>query len=148
MSYITRYEPIIFLNEVNKMIEQAIRPAGKSDSSYIETSQWIPAVDIKEDKQQFVILADLPGVDKKDINISMENNTLTIKGSRPESTKGEQNNYYRTERVRGNFHRQFTLPDTADESKIEAKVQKGVLEIIIPKKETAQPRLIEIQSDE
>jgi HSP20 family protein len=148
MSYITRYEPINFLNEVNKMIEQAIRPTGKTDSSYTETSQWIPAVDIKEDKKQFIILADLPGVDKNDINISMENNILTIKGSRPESIKEEQNNYYRIERVRGNFHRQFTLPDTADESKIEAKVQKGVLEIIIPKKETARPRLIEIQSDE
>lgn len=148
MSYITRYEPMSFLNEVNKMIEQAIRPTGKTDSSYIETSQWIPAVDIKEDKKQFIILVDLPGVDTNDINISMENNILTIKGSRPESKKEEQNNYYRTERIRGNFHRQFTLPQTADESKIEAKVQKGVLEIIIPKKETAQPRLIEIQSDE
>lgn len=148
MSYITRYEPISFLNEVNKMIEQAVRPTSKADSSYIETSRWIPAVDIKEDKKQFVILADLPGVDKNDINISMENNILTIKGSRPEETKGEQISYCRTERIRGNFHRQFTLPDTADESKIEAKVQKGVLEIIIPKKETAKPRLIQIQSDE
>lgn len=148
MSYITRYEPISFLNEVNKMIEHAIRPTNKTDSSYIETSRWIPAVDIKEDKKQFVILADLPGVDKNDINISMENNILTIKGSRPEETTGEQISYCRSERIRGNFHRQFTLPDTADESNIEAKVQKGVLEITIPKKETAKPRLIQIQSDE
>jgi HSP20 family protein len=148
MNYITRYEPISLLNEVNKLIEQAIRPTGKTDTSYIETSQWIPAVDIKEDKKQFYILADLPGVDKNNINISMENNILTIKGSRPEETKVEQDSYCRTERVRGNFHRQFTLPDTADESKIEAKVKNGVLEIIIPKKEAAQPRLIKIQSDE
>lgn len=147
MNYTTRYEPMGLLSEVNKIIEQAIRPNGKADTSYIETSQWIPAVDIKEDKKQFVILADLPGVDKNNINISMENNILTIKGSRPEITKGDQN-YCRTERVRGNFHRQFTLPDTADDSKIEAKVQKGVLEIVIPKKEAAQPRLIKIQSDE
>lgn len=148
MSYITRYEPISLLNEVNKMIEQAIRPTGKSDTSYVETSQWVPAVDIKEDKKQFVILADLPGVDKNNINISMENNILTIKGSRPEPTKEEQNSYCRTERVRGNFHRQFTLPDTADESKIEAKAEKGILEIIIPKKEMAQSRLIKIQSND
>lgn len=148
MNYITRYEPISLLNEVNRIIEQAIRPTGKTDTSYIETSQWIPTVDIKEDKQQFVILADLPGVDKNNINISMENNILTMKGARPETTKEEQNSYCRTERVRGNFHRQFTLPDTADESRIEAKVQNGVLEIIIPKKEAAQPRLIKIRSDE
>lgn len=146
MNYITRYEPISLLTEVNKIIEQAMRPTNKTDTSYIETSQWIPAVDIKEDKKQFVIFADLPGVDKNNINISMENNILTLKGSRTEATKEEQNNYCRTERVHGNFHRQFTLPDTADESKIEAKVQNGVLEIIIPKKEAAQPRLIKIQN--
>lgn len=148
MSYITRYEPMSLMSEVNKMIEQALRPINKTDSSYIETSQWIPAIDIKEDKKHFVILADLPGVDKNNINISMENNILTIKGSRPQTTQEELNSYCRTERVRGNFHRQFTLPDTADDSKIEAKMQNGVLEVIIPKKEASQPRLIKIKSDE
>ncbi len=148
MSYITRYEPSTLVNEVNKMIEQALRPLTKTDTSNIETSQWIPAIDIKEDKKQFTILADLPGVEKSDINISMENNILTLKGSRPATPKEEMTHYFRTERIRGNFYRQFALPDTADGAKIEAKLQKGVLEIFIPKKESAQPQSIEIRSDE
>jgi|SRR5579885_711970 HSP20 family protein len=148
MSYISRYEPATLLNEVNRIIEQAFRPMGEADTSKIETSQWIPAVDIKEDKQQFIILADLPGVEKENINISMENNVLTIKGTRATETKEEKPNYFRIERTRGNFYRRFTLPDTADGSKIEAKLQKGVLEVCIPKKEAAQPRLINIQSED
>lgn len=148
MSYMTRYEPVTLLNEVNKMIEQAFRSGGNIDTSNIDTSQWIPAVDIREEKNQFIIWADLPGVEIKDVNVSMEDNILTIKGSRAETTKEEKNNYFRVERVRGNFYRRFTLPDTADGSKVEAKMQKGVLEIRIPKKEAAQPRLIKIQSDE
>jgi len=148
MNYITRYEPASLVNEVNKIIEHAFRPLANSDTSNIETSQWIPAVDIREEKNQFIILADLPGVDKNDVNISMENNILTIKGHRFDENKDEKNNYFRAERVKGNFYRRFTLPDTVDGSKIEAKIQKGVLEIAIPKKEAAQPRLIKIQCDD
>lgn len=147
MYYISRCEPSIF-NEVNKFLEKSFRSMSNDDTSTVETSQWTPAVDILEDKTQFSILTDLPGVDKKDVDISMEKNILTIKGHRQEATKEEGNNYYRTERLRGSFYRQFTLPDTADGSKIEAKLQKGVLQISIPKKEVAQPRSIKIESDE
>lgn len=148
MNYIARYEPVSLVNEVNKIIEHAFRPLANSDTSNIETSQWIPAVDIREEKNKFIILADLPGVDKNDVNISMENNILTIKGHRFDENKDEKNNYFCVERMKGNFYRRFTLPDTIDGSKIEAKIQKGVLEITIPKKEAAQPRLIKIQCDD
>jgi HSP20 family protein len=148
MSYLARYEPRVFLNEVNNIIEQAFAPLANSDTSNFETSQWTPAIDIKEEANQFVIYADLPGVDKEDVNISMENNSLTIKGSRNLTPKGEMENYFREERVRGNFYRRFTLPETADDSKIEAKIKKGVLEVVIPKKEIAQPRLIKIRDDD
>lgn len=148
MNYIARYEPTSLANEVNKIIEHAFRPLANSDTSNIETSQWMPAVDIREEKNQFIILADLPGVDKNDVNISMENNILTIKGHRFAENKDDKHNYFRAERMKGDFYRRFTLPDTVDGSKIEARIQKGVLEIAIPKKEAAQPRLIEIQCDD
>lgn len=148
MNYIARYEPASLVNEVNKIIEHAFRPLANSDTSNIETSQWIPAVDIREEKNQFIILVDLPGVDKSDVNISMENNIITIKGHRFDENKEGKHNYFRAERVKGNFYRRFTLPDTVDGSKIEAKMQKGVLELAIPKKEVAQPRLIKIQCDD
>lgn len=148
MNYIARYEPASLVNEVNKIIEHAFRPLANSDTSNIETSQWIPAVDIKEEKNRFNILVDLPGVEKNDVNISMENSVLTIKGHRFDENIDEKKNYFRAERMKGNFYRRFTLPDTVDGSKIEAKMQKGVLEIAIPKKEAAQPRLIKIQCDD
>lgn len=145
MNYIARCEPASLVNEVNKIIEHAFRPLANSDTSNIETSQWTPAVDIKEEKNQFYILADLPGVDKDEVNISMENNVLTITGQRFSEKKDEKINYFRVERTKGNFHRRFTLPDSVDGTKIEAKMKNGVLEIVIPKKEAAQPRLIKIQ---
>lgn len=147
MSHMSHYQPRSLLNEVNKIIEQNFNPWKVSDTSNIDTSQWIPAVDIKENKSQFVIYADLPGVNKEDVSISMENNILTIKGERILVNKEERKEYFREERIRGSFYRRFTLPDTADESGIEAKMKNGVLEIIIPKKELAKARLIEICSD-
>lgn len=148
LNYVKRYEPVTLFNEMNRFIEQAFNPMRSSDVSNIETSQWVPTVDIKENKNNFVIFADLPGIDKEDVNISMENNILTINGCRREDTKEEMDNYFRLERQRGTFYRRFTLPNTADGSKIEAKIQKGVLQIIIPKKETAQPKLIKITDDD
>lgn len=141
MSYIMHHKPTALLNEVNKIIEYAF----KQHSSDIKTNQWIPAADMKEEKNQFIVLLDLPGIDKNNINISTENNVLIIKGSRIENANTDENNYFRIERVKGNFHRRFTLPEAADVTKIEAKMQKGVLEIFIPKKETEKERSIDIQ---
>ncbi len=144
MSYATIYRPFNLLNEFNKFLEQS----SASDTSNIDTSQWVPAVDIKEDSNQFVIFADLPGLKRENIQVAMENNILTIKGERTEESKDLQKNYSRIERVRGSFYRRFTLPDTADGSKIYAKMKNGVLEVVIPKKEIVQPRLIEVQIEE
>lgn len=144
MSYATIYRPFNLLNEFNKFLEQS----SASDTSNIDTSQWVPAVDIKEDSNQFVIFADLPGLERENIQVAMENNILTIKGERTEESKDLQKNYSRIERVRGSFYRRFTLPDTADGSKIYAKMKNGVLEVVIPKKEIVQPRLIEVQIEE
>lgn len=148
MNYIAGREPATLVNEVNKIIEHAFRPLATSDKLNIEANQWMPAVDIKEEKNQFIIFADLPGVDKNDISIAMENNVLTIKGHRSCENKEQKDNYFRRERVKGNFYRHFILPDTVDGLKIAAKMQKGVLEVTIPKKEIAQPRIINIQCED
>jgi HSP20 family protein len=142
---VTRYEPWSALNEVNSLFENMLqRRAG--DYSNVETSQWMPAVDIKEETNRFVILADLPGVDKEQIEIGMENNILTLRGERNETHKEEKENFSRVERIKGSFYRRFTLPDTADSEKIQAKTRNGVLEILIPKKVKAQPRRINIEA--
>lgn len=146
MHRIIRYEPTNFLREINKLFEQAY-PGENNDLSNADTSQWMPAVDIKDEGDKFIILADLPGIDKNDIKVSMEHHVLTIKGERKEEKKEEKENYSRIERSRGTFYRRFTLPDTADGEKIHAKMQNGVLEIVIPKKEN-RTRQIDVKIEE
>jgi len=116
------------------------------DNSDVVTSHWRPAVDIKEEEDRFVIYADLPGVDPKDIEITMEQGVLTLKGERSEETKEEREGYKRVERVSGSFYRRFSLPDTADAERIEAEGKNGVLEITLPKLEKLQPRKITVKS--
>ena len=103
-------------------------------------------MDIKEEPNQFVIHADLPGVEVKDIDIALENGVLTLKGQRAMEQREESKNYRRVERVRGTFLRRFSLPDAVDAEKVTAKCRDGVLEVLVPKRETAQPRRIAIES--
>ncbi|KTC77891.1 Hsp20/alpha crystallin family protein [Legionella brunensis] len=115
------------------------------DYSYVDTSTWAPAVDIKEEDNRFVVLADIPGVKKEDIHVSLEKNMLTIQGERYFEKKETKENYSRVERTQGQFYRRFSLPETADGTKISAKCNNGVLEITIPKKEIAPEKQIKVK---
>jgi HSP20 family protein len=132
---------------MNKVFESRLARAG-SDVSNVVTSEWVPAVDVKEEPNRFLILADIPGVDPKDLEITMENGVLTIKGERAEEAQEEREGYTRMERVRGTFYRRFTLPDTAESERISAKTKNGVLELVIPKHERVQPRKISVSATE
>ncbi|MBS0212905.1 MAG: Hsp20/alpha crystallin family protein [Proteobacteria bacterium] len=112
--------------------------------SNVVTSQWAPRVDIKEEADRFVIFADIPGVEPKDIEIHMDKGLLTIKGERASETRKESESYSRTERVHGNFHRRFALPDSAHADGICATGKNGVLEVSIPKKPETTPRRIQV----
>lgn len=120
----------------------------QDDSSYIETSTWSPLVDIKEEKDCFLVIADVPGVKKENIDISLENHVLTLKGERQFEKTEQHQGYTRRERTQGQFYRRFSLPQTADDAKITARYAHGVLEIRIPKRETAAEKKIEISIDE
>jgi len=139
-----RYEPWSLLNQLHREMDSMFRP-GSEDESALATSDWNPAVDIKEEDDAFVIYADVPGVDPKDIEVHMEHGVLTIKGERQSETQEERENYRRVERVRGSFYRRFSLPDTADADKITARSEHGVLEVRIPKQEKVQPRRITVE---
>ena len=147
---IIRYRPNSLLGELSQEMNRMFAddfPAFE-DGSNIETSQWCPAVDIKEEEKQFVITADIPGVEPKDIKLHMEANVLTIEGERVDDHTEEKEGYRRVERARGVFYRRFSLPDTADEEGITAKGKHGVLEITIPKKDKNQgQRRIEIDAE-
>ncbi len=144
-----RYEPWSLLNQLHSEIDQLFTPQRRrlgEDNANIATSDWTPAVDIREEPEQFVIHADIPGVDPKDIDVHMESGILTIKGERKSESKEEREGYKRVERVSGSFYRRFSLPDTANAEAISAKSLHGVLEIVIPKQQKVQPRRIEVAS--
>jgi len=146
---ITRYEPWNVLNQFQRDLDRLFRSnlaeQEESDST-IATSTWVPSVDIKEDKEAFTIEADIPGVDPKDIDVSMENGVLTIRGERNLEKREEDKSYKRVERLHGTFYRRFSLPETADPEKISASGKNGVLQVRIPKREVAQPRRIAVKS--
>ena len=144
---LTRYEPWSAMrqlqNEMSRVFDNAV--AGAEDGSNVVTSRWTPAVDVQEDAERFVITADVPGVDPKDIEVTMENGVLTIKGERKLEAEDEgDNGYRRVERVYGSFYRRFTLPDTADAEAISANGRHGVLEVVIPKRAALQPKRIAV----
>lgn len=107
---------------------------------------WAPRVDIREEANQYVVLADVPGVDPKHIQVSVDNNRLIIKGEHTsEKTFKEKSSYTRTERCCGTFYRSFILPDTADGTKISAKCKNGVLELTLPKKTSNTTKQIDVK---
>ena len=114
------------------------------DQSNVVTSQWTPRVDIKEEDSRFAIFADIPGVDPKDIEITMEKGILSIKGERKAGATEQNGKLTRAERSHGSFYRRFALPDSANAEGIEATGRNGVLEISIPKRAETAPRRINV----
>jgi HSP20 family protein len=109
-----------------------------------EGVDWVPAVDILEKENTIVLKAELPDMEMKDIDISVEGNTLQIKGNRKLEHEEKKENYHRIERVYGSFNRYFTIPDSVDLDKIEATYEKGVLNVTMTKKEEVKPKKIKV----
>ncbi len=141
-----RYEPFSLLNQLQREVNRLFDTSrfGDEETGHL-LADWAPAVDIKEEPNQFVIHADLPGVEIKDIEITLENGVLTLKGQRATEQKEETEQYRRVERMRGAFLRRFSLPDAVDAAKVSAKCKDGVLEVLVPKREGTQPRKIAIE---
>ena len=142
---LVRYEPWNVMQQFRKEMDRLFDTGAREGNSNVVTSDWSPAVDVKETEKDFLIVADIPGVDPKDIEVHMENGILTIKGQREAQKKEEREGYKRIERTYGSFYRRFSLPDTANADKINAKSKNGVLEVTIPKHEKVQPRKISVQ---
>jgi len=106
---------------------------------------WTPAVDILETENELVLKMDIPEVELQDVDIRLENNSLTVKGERKFEHLAESKAYHRIERSYGTFARNFTLPDTVDTEKVRADYKAGVLSIVLPKKEVAKPRTIKVE---
>lgn len=130
---------------INRIFDDTIRTLYPTDGEELEKGTWAPAVDIYETNDSFVVSADLPGLNKDEIQIDLKDNTLTLKGEKKFEEKVSKDNYIRVERAYGSFVRSFTLPQNVDPEKIKAKYKEGVLEITIPKKEEAKPKQIKVE---
>jgi HSP20 family protein len=133
--------------EIKQVFDRFLNP-DEGDQSNVVTSQWAPRVDIREDDDRFVIYADIPGVDPKTIDVTMEKGILSLKGERSNESReqGARGKFTRVERSHGTFYRRFALPDSADPEGIKATGRHGVLEISIPKRPDTAPRRINIDS--
>ncbi|BES69539.1 Hsp20/alpha crystallin family protein [Marinobacter nanhaiticus D15-8W] len=109
-------------------------------------ANWTPAVDIKEEEKEYIVRADLPGVDPKQIEVSLESGVLTIKGERQDEKKTEENGFHRVERFSGSFFRRIALPKSTDEDQVKARAVNGVLEIHVPKAEAKGAKRIEVEA--
>lgn len=134
-------------DEIKQVFDRFFQVGETQDESSVVTSHWAPMVDVKEESDRFVIYADLPGIDPREVEILMDKGILTIKGERKGESGGQTERYSRVERRYGNFHRRFALPDSADPEGIAASGRHGVLEITIPKRPETKPRRIQVDGD-
>ena len=143
---IVRWEPLRELNslqsEMNRLFNTVFdTPSGTSGNVL---RRWMPAMDLVESGEHFVLRADLPGMSEDDVNIEFEDGTLTVSGERKAEHEAKGEGYYRVERAFGSFSRSLTLPQGVDPEAVTASFDRGVLEVRIPKPEEKKPRRIEI----
>jgi len=131
-------------NEMNRMLDRFFKGGDLSDFG-METGAWIPPIDLAESDEKFMVKAEIPGIDPKEIDISVKDNTLLIKGEKKEEKEEKGKNYYRMERRYGGFSRSIDLPSSVDTNKVTAECKNGVLEITLQKKEEVKPKQINVK---
>jgi HSP20 family protein len=145
-----RWEPARELqslqNEVNRLFGTFFEAPGTPPPN--GSRRWIPAMDLVETPEHFVLKADLPGLGERDVKVELEDNVLTISGERREEHEEKREGYHRVERATGTFSRSLTLPEGVDADRIEALFDKGVLEVRVPKPEERKPRRVNISVGE
>jgi HSP20 family protein len=142
MTLITRIDPF---RELASFLGNFTEPNGKEK---LTAGNFVPPVDVYEDEQNLVLKLEVPGVNEADINVSVENDTLTIQGERKFEKEEKEENFHRIERRYGSFVRTFKLPNTVDAEKVEASYDKGILKVTLAKRAEAKPRQIKVGNGE
>jgi HSP20 family protein len=147
---IIRWDPfremVTLREKMNRLFEDAV--VGQREEKDLVSSTWSPSVDIFETENEIVLTAELPGIEDKDIEIKLDDNTLTLKGERQLEKETQEENYHRIERSYGSFYRSFTLPHYVDQDKIKAEHEHGVLKVFIPKKLESKTRSVKVVKPE
>src|SRR5213082_1599071 len=149
MTVLTRWEPFrefaTLQDRMNRLFRESYNDAGQDES--LTTSRFAPAVDVYEDEHQVTLKIEVPGIDEKDIDVRIDNNTLTVHGERKIEKEEKEENFRRVERQYGSFTRSFTLPSSVDPGQVSADYNKGVLNIKLAKKAEAKPKQIKVNMD-
>jgi HSP20 family protein len=149
MTLLTRWEPFREfsamqdrMNRMNRLFRESYSPEGPEEA--LTTTSYAPPVDIYEDEHNITLKLEVPGIDEKDIDVRIENTTLTVHGERKIEKEEKEENFRRVERQYGEFTRSFTLPSSADPEQVSAQYDKGVLKINLAKKAEAKPKQIKV----
>jgi len=146
MTLITRWDPfrefVTLQDRMNRLFRDSYGNENREEA--LTTTTFAPPVDVYEDEHNVTLKIEVPGIEEKDIDVQIENNTLTVHGERKFEREEKEENYRRVERQYGSFTRTFTLPTTVDADKVQANYEKGVLKIQLPKKAEAKPKQIKV----
>ncbi len=140
---ITRWDPFREVHSLQNRLNSLFRDFNEGESA-LTTASFVPAVDIYEDEKTVVLKLEVPGIEEGDLDVSVENNTLTVKGERKFGKEEKEENFHRIERRYGSFFRAFTLPTTVDTENVKAEYNAGVLKLELKKKAEAQPKQIKV----
>ncbi len=145
MTFVARRDFSTLQDRVNRIFRESFSPEGSDEA--LTTSNFAPPVDVYEDEHNITLKIEVPGIDETDINVTIENNTLTVRGERRFEKDEKEENFHRVERMYGSFTRSFTLPNTVDPEQVSAHYEKGVLKISLAKKTEAKPKLIKVNTE-
>ena len=140
---ITRWDPFREVMALQNRMNSLFRDFN-SESDPLAAASFVPAVDIYEDEKKVVLKLEVPGIEEKDLDVRVENHTLSVKGERKFESEEKEQNFHRIERRYGSFYRAFTLPSTVDSENVKASYQAGVLKLELVKKPEAQPKQIKV----
>jgi HSP20 family protein len=142
MTLLSRRDFSALQDRMNRNLRESYSPEGPEEA--LTTSNFAPPVDVYEDEHSIMLKIEVPGIDEKDIDVSIENNTLTVRGQRRFEKDEKEENFQRVERMYGSFTRSFTLPNTVDLEQVTAHYDKGVLKVRLAKRAEAKPRQIKV----
>jgi HSP20 family protein len=141
---ITRWDPFREVVALQNRLNSVFGNMNNENENPMTTASFVPAVDVYEDEKKVVLKLEVPGIEEKDLDVSVENNTLTVKGERKFEKEEKEENFHRIERRYGSFYRAFTLPTTVDTEHVAASYNAGVLKLELTKKPEAQPKQIKV----
>ena len=144
---VIRYNPWGFAGGLGRDVDPFFShyPLSTNEDGARAYNDWVPAIDIQEEEDRYLIRADVPGVDAEDLDITVDKGVLTLQGKRETQSDDEKDGLRRIERLSGRFYRRFNLPETTDSTAVRADYRHGVLEVSIPKQAEAQPQRIKVK---